>query len=100
MDVEKPPAVIDGARVLKYARVTDDVRPTGATRHTVGGVPFGPADALAVARYPDDASYYLFYLDANDETVTDTLHRSASDALAQAAHEYEGLNWTDVSDDL
>jgi hypothetical protein len=31
----EPPHELDGARVLKFARIAADVAPTGRTRHTV-----------------------------------------------------------------
>jgi hypothetical protein len=92
----EPPRELDGARVLKFALVGADVAPTGRTRHTVGGVEFGPAAALAIARYPNEEGTYLFYLDTDGRVVTDTWHASLEDALRQAALEYEGLSWTDV----
>jgi hypothetical protein len=57
------PDTLNHARVLKYATVTASVEPTGATRHTVGGVPMGPAAALAVVQYNNDDAFDLFYLD-------------------------------------
>ena len=96
--MEEPPQKLDGARVLKFAAVTPEVQPTGATRHTVGGVAFGSAAALAIPRYPEEDGTYLLYLDDNGRVVTDTWHASLEDALHQAAFEYEGLRWADVSD--
>jgi hypothetical protein len=93
----KPPHELDGARVLRYAVVTPEVEPTGATHHTVSGVEFGPAAALAIARYPTEDGIYLFYLDDDGLVVTDTWHASLDNALDQAAFEYEGLSWADVS---
>jgi hypothetical protein len=92
----EPPHELDGARVLKYAVVTPEVEPTGATRHTVGGVGFGPAATLAIARHAGEDGTYLLYLDHDGHVFTDTWHESIEDALHQAAFEYEGLTWTDV----
>jgi hypothetical protein len=91
------PDTLTDARVLKYATVTASVEPTGAIRHTVGGVPMGPAAALAVVQYDNDDAFYLFYLDGLGEVVTDTWHASVNAALDQAAFEYEGLRWHDAS---
>jgi len=96
--MREPPLELDGAKVLKFAMVSPEVEPTGATRHTVGGVEFGPAAALAIARYPNEEGTYLFYLDDSGQVVTDTWHASLDDALSQAAFEYEGLIWADVAD--
>jgi len=91
------PDTLDDSRVLKYASVTASVEPTGATRHTVGGVPMGPAAALAVVQYDNDDAFYLFYLDGQGQVVTDTWHASVDAALDQAAFEYEGLRWQDAA---
>jgi hypothetical protein len=97
-DMVEPPQELGEAKVLKYAVVTPEVEPTGATRHTVGGVEIGPASALAIARHPADEGIYLFYLDDYGAVVTDTWHESLDDALNQAAFEYDGhLTWTDVT---
>jgi hypothetical protein len=87
------PVELDGARVVKYATVSSDVEPTGATRHVVAGIETEPAAALAIARYADDNGFYLFYLDRAGNVVTDTLHESLEAAMDQAAFEYRGLNW-------
>jgi hypothetical protein len=92
----EPPRELGGARVLKYTVVAPEVRPTGATRHYVGGSLMGPATALAIARYEDEDGVYLFYVDGDGAVVTDTWHESVEDALGQAAFEYEGLTWADV----
>lgn len=92
------PAELGGAKVLKFAEVTPDVTATGATRHIVGGAPFGPAHALAVAQHDGQYGTYLFYLDTAGQVVTDTWHLSVEDALDQASFEYEGLLWIDVAD--
>ena len=94
------PTELDGARVLKYAIVTPEVRPTGATRHYRGAL-LPCASALAVATYdsdPTENSYYLFYLDTEGQVMTDTWHQSVEQALAHAAFEYEGLSWQPVSE--
>ena len=90
------PHEIDGARVLKYAVVTRNVEPTGATRHVGRGVVLGPAAALAIARYSDDPGCYLFYLDGDNAVTTDTYHESLEGAIAQAGFEYRGLRWVDT----
>ena len=87
------PSELDGARVVRYAAVTSEVEPTGATRHVVGGVETGPAAALAIARYASENGVYLFYLDDAGNVVTDTFHDSLEVALDQAAFEYRGLAW-------
>ena len=91
------PKELDGAKVLRYAVVSDDVEPTGTTRHLARGVELGPAAALAIANYEGRHGVYLFYLDEHGEVVTDTFHDSVEKALDQAAFEYRGLRWSDVT---
>lgn len=90
--VSELPRKLDGADVLSYAAVAGDVRPTSRTRHVARGVELGPASALAIARYPNDQGFYLFYLDETGTVVTDTYHDSVEQARAQAAFEYRALN--------
>jgi hypothetical protein len=99
------PKTLGPALVVRYARVTETVRPTGKTRHFRGdvlpaaGEPLGgtlipPAKALAIAQYPDENSFYLFGLDDQGDVQSDTWHETLEDALSQADFEYEGLVWT------
>jgi hypothetical protein len=94
----EPPQELDSAKVLKFAVVSAEVQPTGATRHVVGGAPLDPAAALAIARYPGEQATYLLYLDEDGNVVTDTWHASLEDALCHASFEYEGLHWRDVTE--
>ena len=97
------PHELDGARVLQFAVLDDDVRPTGATRHFKGSIAggelvqegrLGPFESLAIAKYDSGSGgFYLFYLDASARVVTDTWHESVEHALRQADFEYEGLRW-------
>jgi hypothetical protein len=95
--MHEPPVELDGAHVLQYAAVTERVEATGATRHVVAGVEFVSAAALAIAQYAGDDGFYLFYLNHQDEVVTDTLHDSLQTAFDQAAFEYRGLAWVDLT---
>ena len=79
------PEELHGAKVLRYAVVSEDVEPTGATRHVARGVKLGPAAALAIASYGEDEGYYLYYLDDDGRVVTDTFHDSVDGAFDQAA---------------
>lgn len=89
----QPPRELDGAVVVQWAEVTDDVLPTARTRHVVNGEQSGPFAALAIARYPDAGGVYLFCLDASGGVVTDTYHESIEGAVEQAYYEYIGLDW-------
>ncbi len=90
--MKAPPTSIGPLPVVCYTAIDGRHRPTGATRHTVGGVDQGPAPALAICQ--DGEGYYLFYCDADWEPVTDTWHESLEDALHQAEFEYAGSRET------
>lgn len=97
MSSQLPPRAIGGGRVLRYATVTQDVRPTGATRHTLPSGVRGHASALAIVEDADTRGFFLFGLDATGSVETDTWHESVEAALGQAASEYVGISWVDVS---
>lgn len=92
------PAELDGAKVLLYARVLGQGRPTGKTRHMDGAQQAGPAAYLAIGHYDNDASCYLFGCDETWRVVTDTYHPSLEEAKGQAEFEHEGISsaWVDV----
>jgi hypothetical protein len=83
------PAVLDGAVVLRTARLFPAAH-TGETRHEVAGAPVEAASRLAIAHYPDQSGFYLFYCDAMWSVLTDTWHESIDAAVAQAEFEYKG----------
>jgi len=89
----QPPRELDGAVVVRWAEVTADAVPTDRTRHVVDGEPKEPFLQLAIARYPGDDGYYLFYLDSGGGVVTDTYHDSLEGAVEQADYEDIGLTW-------
>jgi hypothetical protein len=95
----QPRRELDGAVVVQWAEVTDDVLPTGRTRHVVDDEQSGQFAALAIARYPDAEGVYLFYLDAGGGVGTDTHHESIQAAVAQADYEYIGLRWRPATEE-
>jgi hypothetical protein len=94
MTLPPPPTTLDGASVLAYADLADTTT-TGRTRHLVAGSEPPKFAQLAIARYPDEPGYYLFYCDASWGVVTDTLHDSREAAEAQAAFEFDDVAFTD-----
>jgi hypothetical protein len=81
-----------------YAKVTPDVRPTGATEHVLPSGIAGPASTLAIVEDEDDTGgFFLFGLDAEGSVETDRWHEPVEAALDQAVWEYIGLAWADVS---
>jgi hypothetical protein len=105
---EDPPTQIGEARVLHFVSIDEEMRPTGATRHSFGtivdgelvpGAQMDTFHALAIVQVAGDKAYHLLYLDAEWREVTDTWHQSVDDAKRQAEFEYEGITskWTEVS---
>ncbi len=68
------PEFIDGARVLATADIRGPT-PTGRTRHEVDGRVIDGFAGLVVAQYDADPGVYLFYCDAEWNTVTGHLPR-------------------------
>lgn len=91
-----PPAVIDGATVLRVADLSSAV-PTGRTRHNVKGEEARGFAGLAIAIYDDDPGVYLFYCDEQWRAVTDTYHDTLDAAAAQAEFEFGPLTFVVMS---
>jgi hypothetical protein len=92
--VGPPPREIGGLEVVLYSPIDERHTPSGACRHVVGGVPWGPAAGLAICRYEGETSFYLFGCDANWSGVTDTWHETLEEAMSQAESEYPGVSQT------
>lgn len=73
--------------VVKEATVRDGAA-TGKTRHYVGGKLVEDIDKLQIAYYPENAGFYLFYLNEGGEIITDTFHDTIEDAQDQAFYEF------------
>jgi len=92
--VRPPPALVGGARVVRWTVIDARHRPTGATRHIVAGVLQGPAAGLAICQYDGENAYYLFGCDDGWNSITDTWHSTLDSAVRQAESEYEGVSGT------
>jgi hypothetical protein len=64
-------------------------RDTGNTRHVVGGSPMPRPAVLRISRYVDDPGFYLLYLDAAGDDMTDTWYQTLDDAMEQATFEFD-----------
>jgi hypothetical protein len=58
------------------------------TVHLAGNVPQQVAHALAIARYDDEPTYYLLYLDEAGGVQSDSPHESVGAAFLQAEFEF------------
>lgn len=88
----QPPTLIDGARVLKVARL-EGTRSTGVTRHFRDGELHTEFKTLALVQYDGDDDVYLFYCDNAWNCLNDTLHADLAAAAEQAAAEFEGVSF-------
>jgi hypothetical protein len=96
--MKEPPEKLNGAAVLSWVDISENV-PTGKTEHRANGkTQFGLIRGLAIATYADaphsakesgdDA--YLFYCDAEWRVMNDTWHRDVASAVDQAEFELQG----------
>lgn len=71
---------------------------TGKTRHYSGEELLPVPSELQIAQYPGDDGYYLFYLDADGQEMTDTFHDDVKGAMEQAEWEFEvkPSEWTEI----
>ena|SRR5690348_3084191 len=83
---ESPPSDLDGARVLAYACVDDEVTYTGRITLYVGGKLLGPVPRLAIAHnYYKPHDYLLFHCNS----AWEVLGAAGYDSLAQAKEHAE-----------
>jgi hypothetical protein len=75
-------------QVFRRIRLSPAHRPTGRTRHVVGGELAPTPAELRIAQYEGDPGYYLFYCDEAGAEITDTYHDSLEEAIAQAEWEF------------
>ncbi len=61
---------------------------TGKTQHYQKEQELPPASTLKIATYEDTEGFYLLYLDANGNELTDTFHDTIEEAFSQAEWEY------------
>ncbi len=92
--MEPAPRAIHGAAVIFWTPIDARNGFTGECRQIVAGTVQGPMAGLAICRYPNEDSFYLFGCDAAWNCVTDTCHSSLDEAFAQAAFEYSGVAGT------
>jgi len=89
-------------RVIAEVTLLDRHEPTDVTRHFYGwadscGTPVPRPVFLQLVSYPgDEPRVYLFHCDAEGDEMTDILHDSVDDALAQAQAEFgvQPNEWT------
>ena len=85
-------------RLVMQVELSMKHRATGATRHYQGNRSLPIPSRLQIAKFPDESGYYLVYLDANGDEMTDTYHDSVGAAMAQANREFrvEAGDWDEL----
>ncbi|MDX2037827.1 MAG: hypothetical protein SFX72_14340 [Isosphaeraceae bacterium] len=74
--------------VIRRIRLNSSHRPTGRTRHVVGGELAPTPAELRIARYEGDPGCCLLYCDETGAEITDTYHDSVAAAIDQAEWEF------------
>ncbi len=94
--MSKPPAELDGARVLCWAWSGDD--PFGVVEYTTGGIA-ATIHGLAICSY-GDGSIYRFSCDADWEVEQDGVYESIEEAKRLLPDQYKNVpvNWKDYGD--
>jgi hypothetical protein len=77
------------ARLVLQVRLGRHHRPTGKTRHTIGGRDIPPTATLRIVQYAGNTGYYLLHLDKDGRETTDTWHETLDAAMAQAKWEFQ-----------
>lgn len=62
--------------------------PTGAVTHHYGSEELPPPASLRIMSYSDVDGFYLLYLDAQGDEMTDTYHETLEEAFAMAKREF------------
>lgn len=74
--------------VLRTVTLKRGNEPTGRTVHREGNEVLPPPTGLAIVQYPEDSGFYLLYLDAHGQEMTDTYHETIEGAMSQAEFEF------------
>jgi len=81
---------MSGYIILRQVKLSSSHnQPTGKTHHYHGKKELPAPAMLQIAKYSEDPGYYLLYLDANGNELTDTYHDSMEEAIAQAEWEFQ-----------
>jgi hypothetical protein len=80
---------LNNYRVRARIRLGERHQPTGRTRHIAYGAEVRNVASLLIAKYDGDDGWYLLYLDAAGNELTDTYHDSVQDAKKQSEFEFD-----------
>jgi hypothetical protein len=86
--ISPPPDVLDGARVIEYLVIRNDMRFSGRTLLFVEGKELGPVPCLAICEEKDGGGVLLFHCTSDWIVLGCSAHKSVSDAQQRAEHIY------------
>ena len=87
-----PPRMLEGGRVVCFARLDSGAQRTAKTLHVLMGGEFPPFRGLVIMKDQPGGPYYLLYCDEQWTALTDTWHETLEGAKQQAEFEYEGIS--------
>lgn len=88
------PDIIGGAKVILFTTIDNRHKFTGNTKQIVGEKLMGKMSGLAICKYENESSFYLFGCNEEWKSITDTWHESIEGAINQAEFEYDGTKDT------
>ena len=97
--MKKPPTILDGANVLKYAILDNSVIHTGKISFYVGGKLKGPAAGIAICKYEDKDNYIIIYCNRNWRSFGAAGYKTIQEAMNSLEKEYSGITakWQNMS---
>lgn len=75
--------------ILQTVRLQSRHIPTGYTRHYNGQEKLPSPAILQIVQFTTDPGFYLLYLDASGQELTDTYHETREGAFLQAQREFQ-----------
>ena len=75
-----PPRLLDGGKVLLFARLHAGAQRTGRTVHKISGAAAPRLEGLVIIEEATGGPYYLLYCDQDWKSLTDTWHETLKDA--------------------
>jgi len=98
-NMKKPPANLDGARVLKYAILDESVIHTGKIALYVGGKLMRLAACIAICKYDGKDNYFIIYCNKNWRSFGAAGHKTIEEAMSSLEKEYSGITnkWQNMS---
>lgn len=75
-------------KLIKRVKLQNKHIVTEQTKHFLGKHLLPKPNELSIVRFNNESEVYLYYMDADGNEMTDTLHDSVDDAVKQAKLEF------------